>query len=549
MSNQPTNPQHREQTDLLEQHAGEQTTDAGEFALRVAAFAAAAPPLNTLAAEIASLLQATCAAQSVALFWRRPHERRGPRQRPLLHRLAETTNIPGASARPDQRLKASAYRALIRGEMITREHSGAPDAPTTIAMPLGGASPWAIVVMRWITTTPDAHREHLALLVRLQDTLALALRPAHIREDVRHAEHQSSPRRAIFAITSEAILTIGQDYTIQETNPAFGKIMGYEHHSALGMRCYEVLCCRDERRMLLCDTPRCPLREAFSMESAAPIRDLIWQTHSGKLCEVSANFTAQADADATVGPRAVVVARDVTLLNAANRLRANFISMVSHELRTPLNAINGFLEIVLDGHVGALNERQQEFLSYARTSTQQLTTLVEDILFISRADAGQFTLRHSTFEIPQLIGQVTQALQSAAEKAQVQIVATVAPHVPAVQGDELRVQQVLSNLLNNAIKFSPPESTIHIEARAQNNELILSVSDEGRGVVPEDQARIFERFYQSDSSMRTRTGGYGLGLAIAKLIVEQHGGHIWVESQPEQGAMFAFTIPFKEQVE
>lgn len=345
---------------------------------------------------------------------------------------------------------------------------------------------------------------------------------------------------AILALSSEAILTVDADYFILETNPAFGRITDWTGSLPVGRHCYEVFRCRDVRKMLLCNTPACPLTEAFGSAEAPPIRDLSWETRSGKLCDVSATFTARHTGEER---HAVVVARDVTLLNAANRMRANFISMVSHELRTPLNTINGFLEIVLDGQVGPLNERQQEFLEYAHTSTQQLATLVEDILFISKADSGQFTLRLGEISVTKLISQAVQTLQTVADKAEVRLTCATPEELPPIRADELRLQQVLTNLLNNAIKFSTPGSAVDVAARVEGPDLHFTVADHGKGIAPEDHHRIFERFYQSEVGARARAGGYGLGLSIAKLIVEQHGGRIWVESAPGEGAVFSFTMP------
>jgi two-component system phosphate regulon sensor histidine kinase PhoR len=345
---------------------------------------------------------------------------------------------------------------------------------------------------------------------------------------------------AILALSSEAILTVDEDYIIQETNPAFGRVTGWTGTTPVRRRCSDVFRCRDTRKSLLCGTARCPLTEAFASSEAPPVRDLSWETRGGALCDVSATFTARRERD---GRHAVIVARDVTALNAANRMRANFISMVSHELRTPLNTINGFLEIVLDGQVGPLNERQQEFLEYAHISTQQLATLVEDILFISKADSGQFTLRRGEVPVAKLIAQVLNSLQAVAEKAEVRLVADVAASLPTIPADELRLQQVLTNLLNNAIKFSAARSEVTLTVRAEGDELVFTVADRGKGIAAEDHQRIFERFYQSEGGARARAGGYGLGLSIAKLIVEQHGGRIWVESALGEGATFAFTMP------
>jgi two-component system phosphate regulon sensor histidine kinase PhoR len=365
-----------------------------------------------------------------------------------------------------------------------------------------------------------------------------------VLDEAARSEHQHSPRRAIFTASSEAILSIGEDFTIQEANPAFARMTGWAESVSVGRPCYEVIRCRDERKLQLCNTPQCPLHAAFAAEGGSITRDLSWQTHLGRLHDVSASFTAHRQG---ADLRSIVVARDVATLHAADRMRANFISMVSHELRTPLNSINGFLEIVLEGQVGSLNERQREFLGYAYLSTQQLTTLVEDILLISKADSGQFILRTAEMDPNTVLTQAIQAVQPAADKAEVTIVAELPTALPLVQADDLRIQQVLTNLLGNAIKFSPAGGAVTVAVAVADDEARFSVVDTGKGVSPEDQARIFERFYQSETATRHHSGGYGLGLAIAKLIVEQHGGRIWVESQAGQGATFSFTIPLRRE--
>jgi two-component system phosphate regulon sensor histidine kinase PhoR len=217
--------------------------------------------------------------------------------------------------------------------------------------------------------------------------------------------------------------------------------------------------------------------------------------------------------------------------------------MVSHELRTPLNSINGFIEIVAEEQVGPLNARQREFLGYVRTSALQLSALVEDILLITKADSGQFSLRPSAIDVGSLLRQTLQSVAQAAVKAEVAMVVNVPPDLLPLAGDELRVQQVLTNLLGNAIKFSPAHAEITVSVRQSDGTAEFAIHDRGPGVAPEEQSRIFERFYQSESSQRARSGGYGLGLAIAKLIVEQHGGEIHLESTPEAGTTFYFTLP------
>ena len=518
---------------------------AGRIALRIAETAAHHTRLTALAADLARGLRGELGAHTVALYRCRHEKRRRGGTSSTLHAVAVDCQVTELAEHAGRRLKLSAYRALNRSTTVVRSASHADDetpaSPSLIiALPLGTSTIWSVVVFEWSSPTDRQRADYRALVEALRPAISIAARPAHALDEAAQSDHPQAPRRTVFAVTSEAIASLDDTFIIREINPAFTKILGWTESSAVGHRCSEILRCRDDHRMLLCDTPRCPLREAFDTSAASPVRDLSWDTQSGKPCEVSASFTAQHSEQHA---DAVIVARDVTLLNAANRMRANFISMVSHELRTPLNSINGFLEIILESPVGPLNERQREFLNYARISTQQLTTLVEDILFISKADSGQFTLRLGRVRMAKVVDQARQIMQPAAEKAQVELIAEVQQGVPVVRADELRIQQVLTNLLGNAIKFSPSGSSVRLAVTHDDMNLLCAVSDQGRGIAPEEHARIFERFYQSDSTVRNRAGGYGLGLSIARLIVEQHHGRIWVESEAGQGATFYFTLP------
>lgn len=522
---------------------------AGAMALDVARIASENAAPEIVATHLAEYLAAGLPIDTVAIFARRlkPH---GERSRPYLHLVGLSGHSGGpADDVRARRLKAAAYRALIRSRPISLQEGRAPtgdDAASIcemLALPLGGVAPCGcLVVERRVHAGEQENAELIHLLAQLSPSLALAVRQSGESDEALDDDRKSSHRRTLFAVTSEAILSIGQDFAIREANPAFERLMRWPVSAVVGMPCTRVLKCRDERKALLCGTARCPVMKAFAAdaEGEQTVCDLTWETRSGKRCDLSASVAVQRSAE---GAEAVIVARDVTALNGANRMRASFISMVSHELRTPLNSVNGFLEIVAEGQVGPLNERQLEFLTYARVSAQQLTTLVEDILFISKADSGLFTLRESDVEVGKLVRQAAQAMQAAAEKAQVSIASDVAPDVSVIRGDELRVQQVLTNLLGNAIKFSPAESAIDLRVERKGADVVFSVADRGPGVPLEDHSHIFERFYQSESAVRERSGGYGLGLAIAKLIVEHHGGRIWVESPPGDGATFYFALP------
>ncbi len=525
---------------------------AGELSLRISDLAVRHHHLRALTQDIAQLLLESLDLDVVASFACRPrerHRRQHRQQRALtLHNLAVVQRRQDDAYDAydaydvEARAKLVAYRAILEGAPVVRAIRAKSSEPATaIALPVGTPMPWAVLVVTFRPSSngPDPRQEVLA---QLATPLATATRAAHVLDEVATSEHQHSPRQAIIAASSEAILTIGEGYTIHEVNPAFTKVTGWTEHASVGHACSDIIRCRDDRKLVLCGTPACPLRAATSAESGTVARELSWQTRSGRLCDVSASFTVQRTGSDT---RAIVVARDIATLHAANRMQANFISMVSHELRTPLNTINGFLEIVLDGQVGPLNDRQLEFLGYAHVSTQQLATLVEDILLISKADSGQFTLRTEAISPARVVTKAVQAVQQATEKAEVRVEIVVSESLPCVHADELRVEQVLTNLLGNAIKFTPSGGGVRVNAEVEASGMRFSVADTGKGVEPEDQTRIFERFYQSESTSRQRTSGYGLGLAIAKLIVEQHGGRIWVESQPGEGATFWFTLPIE----
>jgi two-component system phosphate regulon sensor histidine kinase PhoR len=248
----------------------------------------------------------------------------------------------------------------------------------------------------------------------------------------------------------------------------------------------------------------------------------------------------------------VFTARDMTSLKAANRVRSNFVSMVSHELRTPLNSVHGFIELLLQGHMGALNREQQQYLGYAHEGVQQLISIVEDILFMTRSDVGQFQIHpEPKVNLRVLVRQVISSLEPQARKAGVILKKEIPSPTPLLYVDPQRMKQVLNNLVTNAIKFTPPEGTVMIRARQYDERFVMiSVSDTGYGIPVEDRQHVFERFYQSNHSLQSKMGGYGLGLSIAKLIVEQHGGTIDFDTILGKGTTFYFTAPlYTEQLE
>jgi signal transduction histidine kinase len=239
---------------------------------------------------------------------------------------------------------------------------------------------------------------------------------------------------------------------------------------------------------------------------------------------------------------AVAVGHDVTAYRQLDRLRTNFVSDVSHELRTPLTAIKGFVETLQDGAADDPEVRDR-FLNTIAVETERLTRLTNDLLLLTRADAGRLDLHLAPVDLADCVRRAVVQLEGRASEKQSAIVTDLPDDPVSVQADADRVHQVLVNLLDNAIKFTPPGGRVTVSV----SEHTVTVADTGPGIPADEIPHIFERFYRGDRS-RARQGadGSGLGLAIVKAIVEAHGGQIWIESEPGQGAAFTFTLPSTE---
>jgi two-component system phosphate regulon sensor histidine kinase PhoR len=272
-----------------------------------------------------------------------------------------------------------------------------------------------------------------------------------------------------------------------------------------------------------------------------PNEELICGTLPGLTEEFAVGVTPIETANGTV---VVFSARDVNSSKVANSVRTNFVSMVSHELRTPLNSVHGFIDLLMQGHMGELTQEQKTYLGYAQEGVQQLMRIVEDILFLTRSDTGQFEMRQQKVNFLSLAKQALRGLQPQAEKASVVLSSDIVSPSPLFYADPQRIMQVLNNLLTNAIKFTPPGGSITLRARPYDERFaLISVQDTGYGIAPEDRSHVFEWFYQANHHLQSKLGGYGLGLTIAKRIVEQHGGQINFDSTVNQGTTFYFTVP------
>jgi two-component system, NtrC family, sensor kinase len=231
-------------------------------------------------------------------------------------------------------------------------------------------------------------------------------------------------------------------------------------------------------------------------------------------------------------------------LEAASQHKSEFLANMSHELRTPLNAIIGFSEVLGERMFGELNEKQDEYLKDIHASGQHLLSLINDILDLSKIEAGRMELDLGTFDLPNVIDTAVLLIRERAGRRGIVLQVATDEGLGEMHGDERKIKQVLLNLLANAIKFTPEGGRIEIRAKPVNGSVEVSVTDTGVGIAPEDQEAIFEEFRQVGTADK-KVEGTGLGLALSRKFIELHGGRIWVESQVGAGSTFTFTIPIR----
>ncbi|HXA17393.1 MAG TPA: ATP-binding protein [Thermoanaerobaculia bacterium] len=338
---------------------------------------------------------------------------------------------------------------------------------------------------------------------------------------------------------TDGILGVGLDNRPTFLNPAGVRILG------LTLRDFQKKTIHEAVHHSHADGTPWPEEECVNtvaMRRGDPVpvvNDIFWRP-DGTSFPVEYSSTPMFDEDGhQLG--AVIVFRDVTERRAIERLKGEFVSTVSHELRTPLTSIRGALGLLSSGLLGPIAEKGQRMLEIAVTNTDRLVRLINDILDLERIESGKVELTRGTVDAQVVLDQAREGLQSIADQAGIQIVTE--PATGSLWGDSDRVIQTLTNLIGNAIKFSPAGTTVTIGGTAGAEDFTFRVTDEGRGVPDDKLDSIFQRFSQIDASDSRDKGGSGLGLAICESIVTAHGGRIWAEKNDPVGTRLQFTIP------
>ncbi|HET7671628.1 MAG TPA: HAMP domain-containing sensor histidine kinase, partial [Burkholderiales bacterium] len=232
-------------------------------------------------------------------------------------------------------------------------------------------------------------------------------------------------------------------------------------------------------------------------------------------------------------------------LEIANKHKSDFLANMSHELRTPLNAIIGFSEVLIEKMFGEVNDKQLDYLKDIHESGRHLLSLINDILDLSKIEAGRMDLEISSFHLPTAISNAMTLIRERAQRHGIQLGVEVDPRLGEFQADERKFKQIMLNLLSNAVKFTPDGGRVDVSARLDTTKVEIAVKDTGIGIAPEDHTAVFEEFKQVGRDYTRKAEGTGLGLALTKRFVELHGGGISLASSPGNGSTFTLTLPIR----
>jgi two-component system, OmpR family, phosphate regulon sensor histidine kinase PhoR len=356
-------------------------------------------------------------------------------------------------------------------------------------------------------------REDLIVILAMADYAAIAIENAKLYN---RSEGERRKLETVLTETENAVIVLDEENRLLLINQAAREAF-HVNGNHIGRSIVEAV---DDPRLLgLIRAPgNLPRREELELEDGR-------------------TFNAQRTPIPQVGQ--AIVMHDITHLKDLDRIKSEFVTTVSHDLRSPLTAILGYIELV--ERAGELNQRQKEFVERVQMSVGQITTLVTDLLDLGRIEAGLDTTKETT-PITVLAKYAVEGLRTTAEKESVSLVAALPDELPMVTGDPIRLRQMIGNLIENAIKYTPAGGTVTIDAGCEGDQVILRVHDTGLGIPPADQPYLFDKFFRA-SNIPDDTPGTGLGLSIVKSIVDSHNGRIWVNSRQGEGTTFTIVLP------
>jgi len=374
------------------------------------------------------------------------------------------------------------------------------------------------------------------VLADFADQAAIAVQNARLYQQV---NDERARLNAIIENSGDGVMILGPDRTIRTWNRALVGMTGVPADQAIGRHCYEVLDLHNRQGVSVCHTA-CPLVKPPDDGRLYVEGDTL--RADGIKVSLADNYSPQYDEDGNL-VSVIANVRDVSRLREAEELKNTLLSVISHELKTPVSIIKGYAGTLARQDAHWDQETLAEGLAVIEEEADKLNELINNLLDASRLQAGGLKLQFAYLDLPSMAEKAVEKFRTQTDRHTFSV--DFPPNFPPVKGDYERIREVLSNLLGNAIKYSPNGGLIRVGGRVKEDEVQVFVSDEGVGIPATEQERIFDRFTRVDNSLTRQTPGAGLGLFLVKAVIEGHGGRVWVESQPGQGATFYFTLPIE----
>jgi PAS domain S-box-containing protein len=497
---------------------------------------------QNLTEQLVSLFQARAAAvwlvdsQPTALFLAESHVSGTPKASPFRRLL---THKPQASV-PNQptfikesgTTKLDAY--LVKATNITN----ALRLPLLKSNRLVGEA-LVLDLDHW-----DNHLQHLAIYIADQVGQQWSL-SQQLEQQSRQLEEMSDQTRqwqAIYMGVQESIVLLNAKGKILILNPATERITGHKAQEMIGRHIGELFPKVGPLGSGIDYPGRSGLYETLEEKRPSDLFEAVVETKDKRHIWINYTYNPLWDGNGQmIG--LVRVTSDVSTIKTVEQMKNDFVSMASHELRTPLGVISGYLNLFLAGQLGPLTQDQQTFLERIYHSSADMSALVEDLLNISRIEAGRLEVSVQPFVIGQLVAEVINHLELKAQTKAIQIHIKHSNQPIKIKADRQKVEQALTNIIDNAIKYTYEHGQITISIRAIDGAVEIVVKDSGVGINPEHIGHVFEKFFRGSNPLSVKEGGSGLGLYISRKLIELHGGTIKVTSKPEHGSIFTIKLP------
>lgn len=410
-----------------------------------------------------------------------------------------------------------------------------------LPMSIGDQTVGSIYIFR--SSGGDFSANDRQMLQAFADQAAIAVNNARLYQQ---ATQEKRRLDAILEVSADGVLILDPSFRITKFNQALARISGWSAAQAIGQQHDDVIRLSDQRTgMTLAEAaaggwPLVTRSSAGLLVSGSLYVEGDLRRRDGSRVSVGITYAPLFDREGRL-VNLIANVRDITRFREADELKNTFISIISHELKTPVALIKGYAGTLRREDTQWDAPTVRESATIIEEEADRLTLLIDNLLDASRLQAGELKLNRSDVAIDALARRLIELFRT--QTARHQLTADFPPAFPSVPGDPARIEQLVSNLIGNAIKYSPDGGEIRVSGRVLPDAVEITVSDEGLGIPVEEQSRVFERFYRVDDALSRRTQGTGLGLFIAKAIVEAHGGRIGVRSTPGRGTAFSFTLP------